>query len=392
MRIKHFIFILLFYSSPSGLLQGQTAHLQGQIFEYATYYISSFDLQTGSSQVQFFNYNIISNSYPTYVKLYFKGEMISQSLGITEPTTIVELQTEPFQIEAQVVLDSRDLSSENTVIYDMATPPNAIEIHGEIMEIMNPSQFDAILSSVITSGKLADGQYTFTVKLFSGTNPSNLSMTDEDIKVINIHSPVSISLESPGGSLPDTTSNLVYTTFPIFNWYSESCQGCENYIRVAEFHPAVHSSVDEAIDDDVSLPFNTGEAWEPIGSFNSYQYPLSGARPLEFGRVYVWQVRQTLTTTAGLEELFSPVYAFKIADMGGDVNPEDTNPILQMLQQALGDGPYTQLMSAGQELNGFIPTGNFSINGIPVDQSSIAFILNQIANQNVQIQSIQVED
>jgi len=78
--------------------------------------------------------------------------------------------------------------------------------------------------------------------------------------------------------------------------------------------------------------------------------------------------------------------------MGGDVNPEDTNPILQMLQQALGDGPYTQLMSAGQELNGFIPTGNFSINGIPVDQSSIAFILNQIANQNVQIQSIQVED
>ncbi len=386
------IILMILVLSSASRLYSQTAHLEGQIFEYATYYISSFDLQTGSSQVQFFNFNIISDSYPIYVKLYFKGDMISESLGIDEHTTIVELQTAPFEIQAQVVLDSRDMSSENNIIYDMASPPNAVEIHGQLLEVMNPAQFDAILSSVITSGKLADGEYTFEVKLFSGSNPNNLTLTDEVDKVFYIHSPVSISLESPGGDLQDTTSNIVFTTYPIFNWYSETCQGCENHIRVAEFNPSIHSSIDEAIEDDMSLPFNSGGNWEAIGSFNSFQYPLSGARPLEFGNVYVWQIRQTLLSTAGQEELLSPVYAFKISDMNSPSSPETTNPVIQMLQQALGDAQFNQLMAAGQQLNGYIPTGDFSINGIPVDESSVAFILNQVINQNIQVQSIQVED
>ncbi len=370
----------------------QSAHLEGQIYEYATYYISSFDLQTGSSDVQFFNFTIISDSYPTYIKLYFKGEMISPSLGIEEPSTIVELETYPFQIQNQIMLDNRDISNESNIIYDMSTPPNAIEIHGEILEVMNPSQFDAILSSVITSGKLADGEYTFSLKLYSGSNHYNLPLTDEIDKTIYIHTPVSLSLESPGGALDDTSSQLLYTTYPIFNWFSESCQGCENYIRVAEFIPGQHSSVDEAIEDDLSLPFNSGGDWESIGSFNTFQYPLSGARPLEFGMVYVWQVKQTLYTTEGLEELLSPIHAFKISNMEGPSTPSTTHPVLQMLQQALGDEQFDQLLSAGMELEGYLPNGEFVINGVPVDESSIAFILNQIINQNVYIQSIQVEE
>lgn len=386
------LLLLILVCCNTGMLYGQTARLEGQIFEYATYYISSFDLQTGSSQVQFFNFNIISDSYPTYVKIYFKGEMVSAALGINEPTTIVELETNPFEIQAQVIIDSRDMSSENTIIHDLATPPNTIEIRGRLLNVMNLSQFDAILSSVITSGKLADGEYTFNVKLFSGPNPNNLSLTDEVNKVINIRTPVSISLESPGGALQDTVSNTIYTTYPIFNWHSESCQGCENHIRVAVFNPSVHSSIDEAIEDDMSLPFNTGGGWEPIGSFNSFQYPLSGARPLEFGKVYVWQIRQTLLTTAGFEDLLSPVYVFKISDMSSPAGAEMVNPVVQILQQALGDAQFNQLMAAGQELDGYLPTGDYSINGVPVDESSVAFILNQIINHNVQIQSIQVED
>ncbi len=384
--------VLFLYLIFIGLTRvtGQTAVLQGQIYEYATYYISSFDLQTGSSQVQLFDYNITSDIYPVYVKLYFKGEMVSPSLGIENPTTIVELVTTPFQINNQVRLSSRDLSRETTVIYDLDNTP--IEIHGQILDVMNPAEFDAILSSIVTSGKLADGTYTFNIKLWSGVNPNNLSLTDEETKEIVIHSPVSISLESPGGALADTLNNMVYTTYPIFNWYSESCSGCENYIRLAEFKPGVHSSVDEAIEDDLSLPFNSGSSWEPLGSFNSYQYPLSGARPLQFGRVYVWQIRQTLTTTAGQEELLSSINAFKIADMTGSSNTATVDPTLQMLQQALGEDRFNGIFGPGSALEGFIPTGVFSINNVSADQSSVAFILNQIVNQNVIVKNVRVEE
>ncbi|MFQ6605070.1 MAG: hypothetical protein ACE5D8_05875 [Fidelibacterota bacterium] len=388
--MKKAILILCLFFTGAVPAQAQTATLQGQIYEYATYYISSFDLQTGSSQVQLFDYTISSDSYPVFVKLYFKGEMISPSLGIDNPTTIVELETTPFQINNQVRLSSRDLSRETTVIYDLNNTP--IEIHGQILDMMNPAEFDAILSSIVTSGKLADGTYTFTIKLWSGANSNNLSLTDDETKEIVIHSPVSISLESPGGALVDTLSNMVYTTYPIFNWHSESCAGCENYIRLAEFKLGVHSSVDEAIEDDLSLPFNSGSSWEPLGSFNSYQYPLSGARPLQFGRVYVWQIRQTLTTTAGQEELLSSINAFKIADMAGTSNTATVDPTLQMLQQALGDDQFTGIFGPGSALDGFIPTGIFSINNVSADQSSVAFILNQIVNQNVIVKNIRVED
>ena len=40
-----------------------------------------------------------------------------------------------------------------------------------------------------------------------------------------------------------------------------------------------------------------------IDNVNSFQYPFSGAYPLEEGNVYVWQVKKTMPTTAGEQEL-----------------------------------------------------------------------------------------
>ncbi len=385
--------VLLIVLFVPALLFPQTVHLEGQFFEYATYYVSSFDIQTGSSDVQLFRFRLYSDSYPVYTKIWFRASMLSPALGVNTPAVFVELETDPFLLQADLVIDNRDLSAQMTTLYDMASPPNPVSVRANILEIINPSEFEALLSSIITSGRLADGEYTFEIKVYSGPDENNLTLSDQDSRTIIVQTPNTINLESPGGALADTSENILYTTYPVFNWYSQSCAGCENYIRVAEFKKDIHSSLEEAIEDETSLPFDQSQGWEPIGSFTSFQYPLSGARPLEYGKIYVWQVKQTLSTTAGTEEILSPIWAFKIADMGsGPSAPLALPPIVQLLQQTIGEDQFNTLFGPGSPLQGFTPTGKFTINGVNVDESSITYIVNQIMNQNLTIVNIEVED
>ena len=207
-----------------------------------------------------------------------------------------------------------------------------------------------------------------------------------------MQSPVSINLEYPGGVLADTLDNVIYSTFPIFQWFSQPCGGCNTFIRVAEFDPVVHSSLEDAIDDQRVLPFDQNETWYLIDNINSFQYPFSGAFPLEEGKVYGWQVMMTLPTTSGAEDMASPIFAFKIGTAGTvETTGAVTNPFLVVLQQVLGEDQFNAFFGSGNEFQGYTPTGQIEINGITVDEASVSYLLNQILSNNYQIQSVGVE-
>lgn len=195
-------------------LQGQSVTLQGQIYEYATYYISSFNIQTGASDVQLFRYRLDSDQFPVWCKMWFKVSMVSPSLGIgiTEPMIIVEMTSDPFQLQADLIMDNRDMSTEQTTLYDMASPPNPVNISVAPSNItmLNPSEFDMLMSSIITSGRLADGEYNIEIKVYSGPGETNLDLTDSDSRQIVVRTPTGINLESPGGALADTTQNTIF--------------------------------------------------------------------------------------------------------------------------------------------------------------------------------------
>ena len=53
--------------------QSLNIDVQGEIYEYATYYVSSFDIGTGATNVQIFNYSLESNVYPVFIKISFKS-------------------------------------------------------------------------------------------------------------------------------------------------------------------------------------------------------------------------------------------------------------------------------------------------------------------------------
>ena len=392
MIIKRLITIFILYFTILGRVSGQSVdiNVQGEIYEYATYYVSSFDVATGATNVQIFNYSLEASTYPVFIKIRFKATILSPGLGINSDATIVEIETDPFLIQDGLYLDNRDLSSEITFLNDNSG--NQIELKGQLIEVLDPALSEAIMQTILTSGKLSDGQYTFSVSVFGGLEEDNLSNVFNDSKTFVIQSQTPISLEYPGGALSDTTDNLLYTSFPIFQWSSgPPIPSAQTFIRVAQFDPSSHSGLEDAIEDQRVLPANQNDQWELIDNVNSYQYPFSGSYPLDPGNIYCWQVRISLPTTAGNEDMLSPIFAFKIGQAGTiETSNIVSNPLLMMIQQTLPD-QFNNYFGPGRELEGYLPSGQIEINGVTVGPSVVNTLFQQISNQEYKIQSVVVE-
>jgi len=373
-------------------LKAQNVTLTGTIYDYATYYVSSFDPQTGASDFQLFRYTLSSDSYPVWVKVTFRATMVSPALGIDTEATILDLYTSPFQLDNDIILDNRDLSTTTTQLHDVTGAPIDLSVY--IQDVIDVANLNAMLSSIMTTGRLADGNYTFQFGVASGSNKGAVESASPtfETRIITVESPSAINLEYPGGALSDTSSTGIFTTYPLLVWSSSGCNTCASFVRVAEFNPSVHSSMDEAIQDERRLPFDQVQEWESIGIVNSYQYPLSGSLPLEYGKVYVWQVKHELTTTAGSDELLSPIYAFRIQDLGSGSTSTSYHPIVQILQQVLSEDQFNSLFGSSAVLDGFSPSGTYRINGDSDDLSAAISLLNQITNGTASITNVEVQD
>ena len=373
-------------------VKAQNVTLTGTIYDYATYYVSSFDPQTGASDFQLFRYTLSSDSYPVWVKVTFRATMVSPALGIDTEATILDLYTSPFQLDNDIILDNRDLSTTTTQLHDVTGAPIDLSVY--IQDVIDVADLNAMLSSIMTTGRLADGNYTFQFGVASGSNKGAVESASPtfETRIITVESPSAINLEYPGGALSDTSSTGIFTTYPLLVWSSSGCNTCASFVRVAEFNPSVHSSMDEAIQDERRLPFDQAQEWESIGIVNSYQYPLSGSLPLEYGKVYVWQVKHELTTTAGSDELLSPIYAFRIQDLGSGSASTSYHPIVQILQQVLSEDQFNSLFGSSAVLDGFSPSGTYRINGDSDDLSAAISLLNQITNGTASITNVEVQD
>ncbi len=383
-----FIYIICLLS----ISYSQNVKLDGQFYPYSTYYISSFNLSTGESTVPLFRYRVATNNYPVMVKAYFKASFLSPQLGINSRTTLTELESNVFQMNADIVLDSRNFSENTTTLLDEANPPNVVPVVFRSLETINPSKYDNIISSIMTTGKLPDGEYRFELKIHSGESQYDLSPSDEKIETIIVETPSGVNLESPGGSLADTSFNIVYTTLPSFNWNKGYCNNCETYIRVAQFKPEYHSSLEEALRDERTLPFDQSKEWLRLDNVSTYQYPAGGVRALQNGNIYVWQIKTKVPTTDGMEDEFSEIYAFKIADPSLSAKLNVNNPIIQQLKEAIGPEKYNSFFESDGLLKDFFPTGEYLINNSNVDESTVRNVLIRIKNKNVKVNSVKVEN
>ena len=368
------------------------ASLEGQFFEYTSYYLSNFNVNTGESDVPLFRYRIHSDTYPIYTKIWFKASLLSPSLGLDNRETLTEIESNVFLMKDDIIIDNRNFSSNSSSLLDEANPPNIINVLIRTIDSINPSNFELITSAIMASGKLADGEYRFELKLYSGSSEFDVSLTAQDSKSIIVESPSGINLESPGGVLSDTLFNAIYTTYPVFNWNKGNCNNCNTYIRLAEFKNGYHSSLDEALRDERMLPFNQAEEWFSLSDISTFQYPTFDARPLEYGKIYAWQVKVEIPTTNGLEDELSSIYAFKISDPSQSAVIKTQNLNQQSLIQALGEDQYNALFGIDGPLAGYKITDNIILNNSNVNQTVLNQILSNISKKELLINSISVEN
>jgi hypothetical protein len=248
-------------------------------------------------------------------------------------------------------------------------------------------QTDELLNAVITTGRLPDGIYRFMV---TATPEGGSSEMRDD--VLNVTSPLDLQLVSPGGALADTTSNEIYTSYPVFQWDSDPCMipdGCEFYIRVAQFIPTEHSSVDQAIESTTRLPLDQSLGFYNVGSgLTSLQYPASDAGDLEPGSIYVWQVKKVIPTTFGSEELFSEILVFKVKDFSEESDSDDgagggSDMVIQLLQTLLDEGDFEQIFGENGSLSGYSSTGTIQLNGSSTDNSTVQAMISEGLNDKI---------
>ena len=368
------------------------ASLEGQCFEYTSYYISNFNVNTGESDAPLFRFRIRSDSYPIYTKIWFRASLLSPSLGLDSRETLTEIESNVFQMKEDIIIDNRNFSTNTNTLLDEGNPPNVVPVVIRTIDAINPSDFELVTSAMMSTGKLADGEYRFELKIYSGSSEFDIQLTDQDSKTIIVESSSGVNLESPGGELSDSLLNVVYTPYPIFNWNKGNCKNCFTYIRIAEFKNGYHSSMEEALRDERMLPYNQSLEWFNLSDISTFQYPTSDARPLEYGKTYVWQIKVEIPTTNGYEDELSSVYAFKLADPSESASIKMLNSSQQSLIEALGEDQYNALFGIDGPLAGYRITNNIIINNSNVNQNILNQILSKMSKKEILINSVTVEN
>jgi len=393
-KIFFILFSLFLFSVP---LMGQGTLRVNEILSpesIVIFYIGDFDFDNAEGSVRIFEYELSAIEYPQTVKITFAMNATVPSLGLNN-TEILFAETDEFTIHAAIRISNRQLDRNTDKIKDInndTVPFHVLETR-DIGDV-DPAKKDELIDAVTKSGKLPAGAYVFSF-LVESTTASNVDNPFES-RIIEITNPTTLDLIAPGGALSEELE--IFTLFPIFQWES---QGCEYFIRLSEYNPAVHSSVEEALNDISNLPFPDdggyfgGDDGEGLQS-TTLQYPLTGAKELEYGKSYAWSVRKVCETTAGPEERDSDIYVFRVADITGEAEAGPgaggviTDPVISALQTILG-GAFDGLFSEDGELAGFEIVSGIVLNGETAAVEAVTALAEKMLSGEISAVQIEIE-
>jgi hypothetical protein len=402
-KIKNIIIIIIFtgftYAECSNAVnqtfggQDKDFYIQEEYFNenrIVSFYVSSFDFNTGETDIDFFRYRIMKDydgSIETDSDPFRTGNLIldytisvySPKLGFYSKQDIFEGRLKILSVDRDVVIHNSDFS----IYTDMI---NGFRVIPEINSFPSQTVMDNMLSTIMQTGKLPDGSYSFTVELAEESN-NQIELLDRIERSIEVYSPVFLELVSPGGNLPDTTDTKIFSTYPVFQWVTDYCPDCSYGIRVCEFSPDKHSSISESLDDVSSIPLVQSTNFFELGNINSFQYPTSGVIDLKPGSYYTWQIQRTFETSTGPESSLSNIHVFKIESPGVGSGGD-----LEIIQTILGEGKYNELFGPNGELRGYnISGGNITINSEEVPMNQLNQIASKVQQGILKIKEVEIE-
>ena len=359
--------------------------------EIVAFYLGAIDVNTGSSNVLLFDYSVSTEDQNCYngqesLFLHFNISIYSPQLGFNE---FEEFLKSTFKLSKI----SNGLRFRNT---DMNFVTNSIPgAESERLEYTlggNSSDNDVqtIINLIMQSGKIPNGAYIFDAILTIDENGEEISRVS---KQIDVYEPQYINVISPGGSLSDTLSTVVYNPYPVFSWESDNCtsSNCNIGIRVCEFDPNHHSNLADAMESSSLLPANQSDYFFRLDSTaTSLQYPILGAESLVEGKYYVWQLKRSYQTTVGEESLFSDIFVFKLHSFQGNTVTTSTN--LEVIKGILGEDQYRGFFGSNGELTSYTSEISLiTLDGEEIPISQLYEILSKVEQSQINILEVKSE-
>ncbi len=373
--MKKIIYLILALSIGS-MLQGQTITVTAplDLAEWDFIYIIDAQKSFGPGNSTLFNYRIDpgENSVQN-LKFKISLKAYAPALELDDPTL--------FDVEFSLDLVA-PLTISNTNLHENVVDEGIADELGNIVEfaqfhyegISGAKSSDLLLKMI--DGELPEGTYTFDLNIEAPSGYSVEYVGFNPNKVITIVKPESFTIVSP------RDEEQIGGTNPFFQWTSQGCD--DYYLRICEYNPLLHSSFDDAINSESSLPYPDNQDFYSLGSASTFQYSDQVGRSLEIGKTYVWQVKKICHSNSADKEMYSIVSSFSILDSGGQTE----TPCQQQLRNVLGDSQYNILFGANGPLEGYGVCAEITLDGATVSPTIFAALLVQLMNGVYEIESI----
>ena len=236
------------------------------------YYMAGFDLSTGDSNVDLFEYLVsgpsecyYSSSGSEKLELRFKIEIFSPELGY---------DTQEIFVDGSLLLSdfTGPVRIKNTDINFSTNSVDGASLEVSQINMPDSDQLQSMTSYIMTSGKIPNGTYIFTFELFSSTSENTCggNRIAKISREVEIYEPTFLDLQSPGfNSIAEADQSPVFTTYPNFIWSTDMCSACNYGIRVSKYDPLTHDSPYAALNDISNLPSDQSIDFYEIGSNSS---------------------------------------------------------------------------------------------------------------------------
>jgi hypothetical protein len=354
-------FIIVWPAQPQTLTISQ-----GIVTDASVITLSDFNITGSGSNSTLFQVTI-SALTPTQVTMAFTFD--SQKYG----ATIVEAKTNPFLLSVPCTFTNRDFGSTNVCGQNITV--DYINFNTNLVAELQ----DAILRS----GRLPNDTYTFRLVL-APANGATIP-PDTELLTLDVSNPTTLSLVSPGSYAGAAECYQIFTTLPLFQWDSN----IDRFeLTICEQLPT-NASPEDVMQNQprVQATLLRGVNFDGQPSF---LYPSSGALPLQPGHTYYWQVAGIASSPSGDIRLPSEIWCFQLAELGSSGAGALSQQLLGLLS-GLGVSELEALFAAGGPLEGFSPTGVFSIEGKRVDMSELMTLLNQLRSGTRKMTGVMVE-
>jgi hypothetical protein len=352
-----FVLLLLFSLQAQNIVVTATPTTS----DVQTFMLSDFNFTgSGTSASQLFTLTLLNTTNePQECQLAMQIYAINQG-------SLASGQTDPFTVDPGPA-NQRTITNRNLFSAAQQFSLQDYQINQAGSDLKN---------AILSTGRLPSDTYIFHFEIIQ----AGMVIEEEDIRFI-LDNPRTLDLISPGVVAGSDEDGLVYGAYPLFRWESD----------ISTFRLIIAEQLPDARDDlspeevmqqrivfeeTFSVQSNMMPSASIVGKplpSTMLQYPVGGARLLQAGKTYYWQMIGLVKSSGGPLEIPSEIWKFKVvgAEPGQNLTPLQQQ-ILNLVRELDGS-----LLQPGGELNGFIPTEVVTKNGVHLKDDDI---INTLAN------------